>query len=410
MQRHFSVEVGFAGYINGYETVDVYVDPDNESYWNEDDLEESLCIFIQDPDNDIASDLLSDVDVEETADGEYEVTYNFATYIGLDETYSVYADSEEDAIDEAFQEACNDLTVESYEEIFDIVNTSTRLRRSRRITASIDPSAPDWLREGFNNRWRIRQFTKDRLAKEFDLSTAKFLDAPSGNYYPIYKFGRTIYFPGVNDEDQIVVNGRSRTLGKMSRSALLDNADDITYVDLEQAPPVAREKYQDPRFFDSRDYERGYAGQKRIGSDNYSWITNRGRDKSGYRIPNPKEKLVEFYRDPSNLGKLADKVEDIYRRLVDTRDRVLSIDVPNTRPQLDDDYGYIESQDAENYSQALRYLGEAVRDYNRVLQNIPSTVTGGRYREYKVSTLFKYINDVRNDIDYIDECLGKIGR
>lgn len=132
MERHFKVEVGFNGYIGASEIVDVYVNPEREFYWEEDDLEQSLRIFIQDPTNGIAYDLLNEDDIDELGDGTYEVTYSFSDCYGCYETYEVDATDEDDAIDQAFQYACDSLTVESYKEVFDTVNSSRQLRRIRR--------------------------------------------------------------------------------------------------------------------------------------------------------------------------------------------------------------------------------------------------------------------------------------
>lgn len=132
MERHFKVEVGFNGYIGASEIVDVYVDPEKEFYWDEDDLEQSLKIFIQDQNNGIAYDLLNEDDVDDLGDGTYEVTYSFSDCYGCYETYEVdYAENEDDAVDQAFQLACDSLTVESYEEVFDNINSSRRLKIRR---------------------------------------------------------------------------------------------------------------------------------------------------------------------------------------------------------------------------------------------------------------------------------------
>ena len=43
---------------------------------------------------------------------EYEISVNFAGFVGCDEVYTVYADSEEDAIEQALKEAYDDLSAE----------------------------------------------------------------------------------------------------------------------------------------------------------------------------------------------------------------------------------------------------------------------------------------------------------
>lgn len=53
--------------------------------------------------------------VESLGDGEYRVTVNFATFYGADEDYDVDADSEEEAEELALDEASYDLSVESIE-------------------------------------------------------------------------------------------------------------------------------------------------------------------------------------------------------------------------------------------------------------------------------------------------------
>ena len=50
---------------------------------------------------------------------DYEVTVNFATYVGADEIYSVFAKNEEDAQEDALQQAKDDLSVEDINETDD---------------------------------------------------------------------------------------------------------------------------------------------------------------------------------------------------------------------------------------------------------------------------------------------------
>ena len=50
---------------------------------------------------------------------DYQVTVNFATYVGADETYNVFSADEDAAKEDALAQAADDLTVESVEEIDD---------------------------------------------------------------------------------------------------------------------------------------------------------------------------------------------------------------------------------------------------------------------------------------------------
>ena len=104
----YKVEVGFAGYIDTLEEIEIDAPVDSD----ENDLE----TILQD-DSNIYLELLTidEDDIVELGDDGYEITVNFAGYIGADETYTVYAESIDDAIEEAYDAAKSDLTVESFE-------------------------------------------------------------------------------------------------------------------------------------------------------------------------------------------------------------------------------------------------------------------------------------------------------
>lgn len=63
-----------------------------------------------------ARDDLSVENIEQIDDDEYEVEVNFATFIGANEFYTVYADSEEEAEERALQDAFDDLSAEIIED------------------------------------------------------------------------------------------------------------------------------------------------------------------------------------------------------------------------------------------------------------------------------------------------------
>lgn len=104
----YKVEIGFAGYIDTLEEIEI----DAPVGSDENDLEG----IIQD-DSNIYLDLLTidEDDIVELGDDGYEITVNFAGYVGADETYTVYAESIDDAIEEAYEAAKSDLTIESFE-------------------------------------------------------------------------------------------------------------------------------------------------------------------------------------------------------------------------------------------------------------------------------------------------------
>ena len=60
----------------------------------------------------LAKDDLEVNDIVQTADDEWEVTIGFGGLLGVEENYSVNADSEEEAIEEALELAADDLSAE----------------------------------------------------------------------------------------------------------------------------------------------------------------------------------------------------------------------------------------------------------------------------------------------------------
>ena len=96
---------------------------------------------------------------------------------------------------------------------------------------------------------------------------------------------------------------------------------DIVYVNIADNAKAPKERYQDPR----KDNSGKYAGQ--YYEDPSSWseggwspagrttpvgrYSYQKRDKSGYVIPNPDDKLLRFYSSPEGVERLASAVQDV---------------------------------------------------------------------------------------------------
>lgn len=93
----YEVSVNFGGYVGADNIYTVYANDEEEA--------EDLAI------EDAKSDL-NFLDIVETDDGEWEVTIGFCDFIGVEETYQVYADDENSAFDAAVADAEWDLTAE----------------------------------------------------------------------------------------------------------------------------------------------------------------------------------------------------------------------------------------------------------------------------------------------------------
>ena len=100
--KNYVVTIGFAGFLNVEEEYEILAQ-------NKDDAE-------LDAYEEAAGDL-SVESVENIEDDEWEVTVNFAGYVGVDQTYTVFADDEDEATASALEEAEQDLDILNVEEI-----------------------------------------------------------------------------------------------------------------------------------------------------------------------------------------------------------------------------------------------------------------------------------------------------
>lgn len=71
-------------------------------------------------------------DVEEIGNGEYEVTVDFSNYIGAEEYYTVMADNEDEADAKGFEEATNDLHVISLSKFDNYMKRNQEYKKSFR--------------------------------------------------------------------------------------------------------------------------------------------------------------------------------------------------------------------------------------------------------------------------------------
>lgn len=98
----YTVIVNFAGYMGA----------DEDYHVIEADEDDAIYAALEQ-----ARDDLSIEDIEEIDEGEYEVHVGFCGYIGVEEVYTVIADSEDEASEGAIDYAYNDLSAEiSYSE------------------------------------------------------------------------------------------------------------------------------------------------------------------------------------------------------------------------------------------------------------------------------------------------------
>ena len=284
------------------------------------------------------------------------------------------------------------------------------IKASRNIKASFDPSMPNWLKDAITRGFYL--ISGDKISKIFDLSNAEFLDTPTKNSIPIYYIDGAVYIPGVNDGYNVQVNGRFRQLGNIAKSKLPKLADDVVYVDLDQAPPVKKERYEDPR----REYskhrhgvESEYAGQH---PSYYTgeWTTFTGRDKSGYKIPDPRKMLYNYYSQPGNIGKISNRLADTFDILNDIKTRIFDIDIS-------DPTNLGRSAYSTAYGNMMSRFGSAVEDYSRAYADVKELISNlengdvnstSEYTDYTLKNILDNLRGARSRAKDVERYLDKL--
>lgn len=98
--NYYTANVTFAGYIGSDNEYDVKAADEDEA---------RKAAF------ELAKEDLEATDIAQINDTEWEVTIGFASLMGIEETYTVYGEDEDEAIDNAIEEASYDLDAEIVE-------------------------------------------------------------------------------------------------------------------------------------------------------------------------------------------------------------------------------------------------------------------------------------------------------
>lgn len=103
----YRVTVGFSGFIGTEEEVDVVAPRDASEAELESIIQNDVGLITE------LLDIEED-DVVSLGDDEWEVPVSFAGYIGTETLYTVYAESLDEAIDAAYEEATTDINILDY--------------------------------------------------------------------------------------------------------------------------------------------------------------------------------------------------------------------------------------------------------------------------------------------------------
>ena len=258
----------------------------------------------------------------------------------------------------------------------------------RYIKASFDNDIPDWLR---NDKSALAALNKAGV----DLKNATFSEdrvGKTGENFTVYLVNGTrygdsyrpfVWIPGVYNDSQYVTgpseyNYRAgRSIPKSMSIKYIAKKDlniaDIIYINKASNAKQPKDRYVDPRNFNTK-YQSGYAGQYYkeprtdwLGEETPGqWITPSGRDKSGYEIPNPRQRLKDFYRTEAGANRRYNKVKSqldgIYSQLKTVKSR-LALMTPNG-----EDLGDRDSY--RTIGRAYDYFSDAIEYYNAALDYI----------------------------------------
>ena len=322
----------------------------------------------------------------------------------------------------------------------------------RYIRASFNTDTiPDWLRK---DKYALKAlndkgidlancvFSKERKGKVGDNYTV-YLVKGSDDFDCSRPF---IWIPGVYGEDNSVPfknwdklgwgDDGKRHYGEKDYKAVkymakknLKFIDTVYIYKATNGKPYKKDRYIDPRYDEYGNYlgqqmipgKWHWEGNERIEEPGHwsekgayygKWdrypSENEFRDKSGYKIPNPKDRLRKFYESPEGMNKrikmVRNKLDSIYSQLEDAKDNVFNFIVPRA-----------ERDDYRKYRELYEYLDKAISYYDNTLEKLEklerhsSQETLSRWDASDVQYALNDLNHVQEYIGYINNILGLNG-
>lgn len=144
-----------------------------------------------------------------------------------------------------------------------------------------------------------------------------------------------------------------------TRQWLLKNSLYKGFINISTNKKINKDKYIDPRYANvTYSKHKKYAGQQKSAySDNYVTFSN--RDKSGYKIPNPVEKLSKLY--DMHLDNYADVLDRYYNKLNILKKKIFNIDIKS-------------DIDTRIYSRSLGSLSSTIQNYKNLVSDIDNII------------------------------------
>ena len=185
----------------------------------------------------------------------------------------------------------------------------------------------------------------------------------------------------------------------------------VLYAVKEDSRKPEKEKYIDPRYAPNDGYSRSkqprYMGQYKRngtwsskGAREVSWDDSTTRDKSGYVIPKPADRVAGYYSKGLAGDRLRNKIDNIYEDMLDLKEDIFSIDI-DSYFERDDIPGYYNTGSSA-YREIFGTFAEVVQNYKKMLNKLDSAKDlPEQDRVLVIREVLNKVRDINSKIKYI---------
>lgn len=270
---------------------------------------------------------------------------------------------------------------------------------------------PDWLVSFLNKNSSVK---RELSNKGIDLHNAKFIEGqlPRNAFDPVFKdtgrlsvfrldseySGDKVYIVGFNSPDVRIKNPSGgweyREVTKIAKKTLLDHTLDYGYIDYSDPSSssltLRRERANTRYGVNDRDPAKGQRsimtnieyGTTARGTRDYNniisydikWITDRGYDKSGYKLdPDKYGRML----DDAGLDNYAVRLEMLNKKLEGVRSRIIAL------------FQQYTARDSANYRSKDSWDNGIYADLSRVTQDFSRAITAYVTLEQNIDSILK---------------------
>ena len=300
------------------------------------------------------------------------------------------------------------------------------------IKAAFDTWVPDWLKadkealKAIANKGidlKHATFSREKSGKLSDNIVVYYLQEKRNSRYSPGYTKNIVWIPGTYHDDEYVddpYDGKSKAIKYISKKNL--PIVDVVYINVNEDTNKKpyRARYQDPRYDTYGKYagqyytepsswtEGGWSKQGRRTSSG-RWGRDQKRDKSGYAIPNPDERLLKFYGSKEGIERLATMVTQVHDQLVDMKSKLFNLDFDT----FGKDYDGTPSYSSSAYQNILHTFGDMTRDYRIVLHQLEQIKQISESSEdhmvdtYYARESYKTLRQIKNRLKQLDTAIEK---